>query len=299
LDAGFPRERLQVDAIDLSATALALAERGLYGPNSFRTSDLSFRARYFYTLSDGFLLNDNVRDRVRFLRGNLLDPGFAASCGPYDYIFCRNLLIYLHENARRQVLLKVRSLLAPAGILCVGLAEQLLAQDHGLNPVATTPASPSFESAAKRSTDNPSRLQASARRAGEQDGTRPASLMTGISSVAGGTELRRRRPARAEPLEMARRLAEAGKLREAASLCEARLREEETSAAAYYLLGLVREAGGEPDAAQYYRKALYLEPNHREALLQMALLSRKQGDLAAERLFRCRAERSQPGTTQA
>jgi chemotaxis protein methyltransferase WspC len=284
LDAGFPRERLQVDAIDLSATALALAERGVYGPNSFRTSDLSFRARYFYTLSDGFLLSGNVRDRVLFLRGNLLDPGFAASFGPYDFIFCRNLLIYLHERARRQVLSRIRSLLAPDGSLYVGLAEQLLTQEHGLNPVATTPTSPSFESGAKRSGDIPvlRRPQASGR-----------------SAPAGGAEIRRPRPTRAEPLEMARRLADAGKLREAASLCEARLREDGTSAAAYYLLGLVREAGGEPDAAQYYRKALYLEPNHREALLQMALLAHKQGDFAGERLFRCRAERCPPGTTQA
>jgi chemotaxis protein methyltransferase WspC len=61
---------------------------------------------------------------------------------------------------------------------------------------------------------------------------------------------------------------------------------------------LLREAGGQPGAAQYYRKALYLEPNHRDALLQMALLADKQGDLAGARRFRSRAERTQPGATQ-
>jgi chemotaxis protein methyltransferase WspC len=101
-----------------------------------------------------------------------------------------------------------------------------------------------------------------------------------------------------DPLQEARRLADAGKLREAAALCEVGLRENNTSAGAYYLLGLIREAEGAPGAAQYYRKALYLEPNHREALLQMALLARKQGDLAGAHLFWSRAERGQPGTNQ-
>ena len=53
----------------------------------------------------------------------------------------------------------------------------------------------------------------------------------------------------------------------------------------------MREAGGEPGAIECYRKALYLEPNHYESLLQMALLLQKNGDAARARTFKSRAQR--------
>ena len=125
-----------------------------------------------------------------------------------------------------------------------------------------------------------------------------------VGSLQPGSELRRQRdqgsaPSQAEPtvlclrtdLETARRLADAGRLKEAAEICEAHLRESRASAQAYYLLGLVRDAGGEPGAIDCYRKALYLEPNHYESLLQMALLLQKNGDAARARAFKSRAQR--------
>lgn len=92
-------------------------------------------------------------------------------------------------------------------------------------------------------------------------------------------------------LETARRLADAGRLKEAAEVCEAHLREHQVSARAYYLLGLVRDADGNPGAINCYRKALYLEPNQFESLLQMALLLQKNGDVARARTFKSRVQR--------
>ena len=43
LDAGWPAERFRVDALDISAHALAAARRGVYGRNSFRGGGLDFR----------------------------------------------------------------------------------------------------------------------------------------------------------------------------------------------------------------------------------------------------------------
>ena len=69
------------------------------------------------------------------------------------------------------------------------------------------------------------------------------------------------------------------------------MRESRVSAQAYYLLGLVRDASGEAGAIDCYRKALYLEPNHYESLLQMALLLQKNGEAARARTFKSRAQR--------
>lgn len=276
LDAGFPHERLKVDALDLSSSALALAQRGVYGAYSFRTPDLQFRSRYFQPAREGFLLNKNVRERVQFARANVLDPRFTPGSHRYDFIFCRNLLIYLHQSARRRLSDRIQSLLSPGGVLFVGVAEQIVAQEFGLNPAVAAFRPPASWASPKHSVGIQSQLP----------GVRAAfeTRSPGLSRVAS--------------LEEARQLADAGKLGDAAAICESSLRQDSTCAGAYYLLGLLREAGGEPGAAEYYRKALYLEPNHHDALLQMAFLADKQGDLAGARLFRCRAERTQPAATQ-
>ena len=70
------------------------------------------------------------------------------------------------------------------------------------------------------------------------------------------------------------------------------MQERGESAAAYALLGLVRDAmGSHHQAALCYRKALYLEPGHSEALMHLALLLEKQGDAAGARRLRERARR--------
>ena len=60
---------------------------------------------------------------------------------------------------------------------------------------------------------------------------------------------------------------------------EDHLRDSEPSPEVLHLLGLIRDAGGNlPEAAEYYRKALYLDPNHHQSLVHLALLQEKQGD---------------------
>jgi chemotaxis protein methyltransferase WspC len=76
-----------------------------------------------------------------------------------------------------------------------------------------------------------------------------------------------------------RRLADLGRLDEAAQSCEAHLREHGASAEPLYLLGLIRDARNERSSAiAAYRKALYLEPDHRGVLEHMAALLKSEGD---------------------
>jgi chemotaxis protein methyltransferase WspC len=67
----------------------------------------------------------------------------------------------------------------------------------------------------------------------------------------------------------------------------------------WYLLGLIREASQDSTAVDCYRKALYLDPNHYETLLQMALLAEKDGNAASARTFRNRADRLKPKNLRA
>jgi chemotaxis protein methyltransferase WspC len=97
-------------------------------------------------------------------------------------------------------------------------------------------------------------------------------------------------------LATARQLADAGRLAEAAELCETHLREYGVSAEAFYVLGLVRDAAGaDSQAGEFYRKALYLEPGHGETLRQWASLSERNGRTEHARILRARAGRRAAG----
>lgn len=93
-------------------------------------------------------------------------------------------------------------------------------------------------------------------------------------------------------LENIRNLADGGNLNEAATQCEAYLKENSTHVEAYLLLGEIYQATGqEIKAEQCFQKAIYLEPNHYEALLHLALLKEQHGEMAKAAVLRQRIER--------
>jgi len=97
----------------------------------------------------------------------------------------------------------------------------------------------------------------------------------------------------ATELAEARRLADAGQSAAAIAKCNACLQSHGPSSQVYYLLGLVNDAAGNAgDANDFYRKAVYLESDHYEALAQLSLLAKKSGDAAAARQWNQRAQRA-------
>jgi chemotaxis protein methyltransferase WspC len=93
-------------------------------------------------------------------------------------------------------------------------------------------------------------------------------------------------------IDEAYRLADQGHFAEAARHCEVDLRAAGPSARAFYLLGLVRDASGNAsDAETFYRKAIYLDPGHREALVHLALLMDREGRPDDAQVLRTRVRR--------
>jgi chemotaxis protein methyltransferase WspC len=89
-------------------------------------------------------------------------------------------------------------------------------------------------------------------------------------------------------------LANQGRLIEAEKLCQKHISKHGASAQTLYLIGLILDARGDiSEASQYYRKTLYLDHDHQEALGHLALLLRKQGDLEGARILRDRMSRIQ------
>lgn len=291
LDAGVPQERFQIDAVDISQNALLRAERGIYGKNSFRGLDLSFRDRHFTELKEGYALNPIVRQQVNFQRDNVLDDGFLAQSPPYDFIFCRNLLIYFDRTTQVLALAKLHRLLTADGTLFVGPAELPLVAESGFTS-ASLPHAFACRKTGDTAVSTPPRPRRKRRLVfpPKPVASVPASNGLGANPSEGSRPAGRTH--QTASLLLARRLADSGQLDEAAALCQAHLTQHQDCAEAYYLLGLVKDANDNPAAMELYRKALYLDPNHYETLVHAALWSERNGDPAAAQAFKRRAERA-------
>lgn len=288
LDAGLAPSAFQVDALDVSRAVLERAQEGRYGRNSFRGANLSFRDRYFSADGNEYQVAEAVRRKVQFRAGNLLAPGLLAGEAPYDYVFCRNLLIYFDRPTQEQVVDVLRRLARADGVLFIGPAEASLMSRVGLRPLGV-PQSFAF----------PLQVAEPAPRAAPLNWVAPAP--TPRPAPPKPAPVRPRLVARApEPVPATAgdaladiaRLANSGHAAEARQRCEALLAEKGPNAEAFYWLGLLADAQGHGSEAQaFYRKALYLQPDHQESLQHLAALLAAQGDAAGARRLQERAAR--------
>jgi chemotaxis protein methyltransferase WspC len=297
MESNLPSGRFCIYAQDISPLAIARAQRAEYGNNSFRGKDLDFRAWHFQAIRGMHKLNLNVQKNVRFQVANLLNDAGHSHHEKYDFIFCRNLLIYFDRPTQARLLKKLKSWLTDTGVLFVGAAEVPIAARNGFAP-ANIPFS-----FACRKTPETNFVQEKPRRPHPAPAEKKPPEFTPLSPPAlAHEESAKLHPGFFPPvattfdestnLQKARRLAEQGQMTAATGICESYLRENGVSAQAFYLLGLMRNAAGSDlEASEYYRKALYLEPNHYDTLIQWASLAKKNGDLQHAQLLSGRAER--------
>jgi chemotaxis protein methyltransferase CheR len=113
---------LEILAGDLSERCLEKAHSGLYTQFEVqRGLPARLLVKYFDKVDDAWALSPRIRQGVRFARMNLLTD--LGGAGPFDVIFCRNVLATFDDAARRIVLHMLAGALAPDGFLVLGLNE--------------------------------------------------------------------------------------------------------------------------------------------------------------------------------
>ncbi|WP_109480560.1 CheR family methyltransferase [Paraburkholderia sp. C35] len=337
LDDGIGENRFCVDAFDISARAIEHARAGVYGRNSFRGHPLEFRDRHFTPLKDGWQLSERVRGTVRLSQANLFDVQ-AGMQAPYDFVFCRNVLIYFDREAQDRAIRLLDANLVEGGTIFVGPAETGLMMRHAMTS-ARIPLAFAFRrsTAEEANAAATGRLPASNGAAVTAQVTRTPAYTTPARDGAKPSPVSRRafassqqvaqrppqhaaeqaarpavRPAQPAPssapasdtaipsLDAARRYADAGQFDEAEQLAHRHAIVHGPNVDAFYLLGLIADARGHgADAADFYRKTLYLEPAHYEALTHLAALLDIDGDHAGAQNLMQRAQRSAARAAQA
>ena len=126
--------RIDIWATDVSDSAIQTARKATYSQFEIqRGLGVGQMLEHFEETERGWRASDRLRRMVRFERRNMLEP--PPKGVRFDLILCRNLLLYLHPDARSDVCHHLASAMAPHSCLLLGGGEALLDQRKLLAPV--------------------------------------------------------------------------------------------------------------------------------------------------------------------
>ncbi|MBK6765159.1 MAG: protein-glutamate O-methyltransferase [bacterium] len=131
---------LRILATDLSTRVLDTAKRGKYGEERIKNipPDLlkKFMAAENTPTGTLYSVSQEIRSAVTFGRLNLME--LWPMSGPFDFIFCRNVMIYCDKPTQRTLIERFGKLLKSGGTLFVGHSESLAGVQHNFKYVRPT-----------------------------------------------------------------------------------------------------------------------------------------------------------------
>ena len=117
---------ISILATDIDRNVFCKARKRCYSSSSLRDMPGEYLRRYFIpgANSDHILCAD-VAQMVRFEYLNLMDKAALRKQQGFDFIFCRNVLIYFDEISRKQVVDNFYMSLNPGGFIFLGSSESV------------------------------------------------------------------------------------------------------------------------------------------------------------------------------
>ncbi|MDX8396811.1 MAG: CheR family methyltransferase [Mariprofundaceae bacterium] len=120
-------KRVSIFATDLSESAIEYASAGIYKQMEVqRGMPVKQLVRFFNQEGTDWLVRDELKAMLKFQTANLVDDGLAFQArrhGPFDVVFCRNVLIYFSPEERKKVIDRLARTMKPGGYLLTGAAE--------------------------------------------------------------------------------------------------------------------------------------------------------------------------------
>jgi chemotaxis protein methyltransferase CheR len=133
--------RLHADALilatDLDSDVLEIAQRGQYAATAFERLTSEQRSKLRFTASGQHVeAPETLKTMLRFRQLNILHEWPFR--GPFQIIFCRNMLIYFDQPTKSQIVSRLVDKLSPGGFLYLGHSEALPQAVDGLRPCGRT-----------------------------------------------------------------------------------------------------------------------------------------------------------------
>ena len=306
-EAGLSPSEFSIIAGELDAKALAKARQGWFPLSAFRGAIPD--PHWFEQREQRYILVPNLFARIEYRQLNVLEPSLFAGLPQdelFDVIFCRNLLIYLHVEARVQVLQLLRRIAAPGALVLTGTAEPTLNFDAPVkmsgsanllqpNANAALPnrvsEKPRFEQTMFEQTKFERTKDAPAWVAPVRVANEP--MLTPKISVAPEPNARSLWKNRLATIEQS---ANDGDVHGACLRLEQLLDEAPTYAEAWYLRGVLASAQNDlVQAEMALDRASYLDPSHASTLRLRAEIARRAGDNDHAERLRARLKRREGG----
>ena len=122
---------VKILATDINPIVLETARKGLYPAEEVVSVPADLRKSWMEPTGIGTLrLDEAARGLVSFRPLNLI--GGWPMKGPFDAVFCRNVVIYFDEKTQMRLLTRISSLLRPGGYLYLGHSERMVGPAEAL-----------------------------------------------------------------------------------------------------------------------------------------------------------------------
>jgi chemotaxis protein methyltransferase CheR len=128
-------------ASDVSTRVIQTAYQGVYEIEKIEPVPLSLKSEYFLRSKSNPKLvrvKPEYRKKIQFKRINFMDDQYGMAKGEYDFIFCRNVLIYFDKQTQERVINKFCSYLKPGGLLFLGHSESIIGMTLPLKQIRPT-----------------------------------------------------------------------------------------------------------------------------------------------------------------
>jgi chemotaxis protein methyltransferase CheR len=119
---------------DLSSEVLEKAKAGVYSQFEVqRGLPINYLLKHFTQIGDMWQISSELRAMVAYRKLNLLEN--FSTLGQFDIVFCRNVLIYFDNEAKVDILNRIRKTMPEDGFLVLGAAETVVGLTDAFRPV--------------------------------------------------------------------------------------------------------------------------------------------------------------------
>jgi chemotaxis protein methyltransferase CheR len=131
---------IKILATDISTRILKTAQQGIYDPERIEPVPAALKHRFLlHRKMNGasvYEVSDMLRERIAFKYLNLMND--FPFHGPFNFIFCRNVMIYFDKPTQQRLIERFWKVLSPGGLLFTGHSESLTGIKHAFHYVQPT-----------------------------------------------------------------------------------------------------------------------------------------------------------------
>jgi len=116
---------IKIIATDIDQNVLTKARTGIYPNTRMNEVPEEYIKKYFIPNGNNLVMNPKIKSMISFEHLNLLEKDKMRNKRGFDFIFCRNVLIYFDDKSRRKVVDDFYLALGTGGYIFLGSSESL------------------------------------------------------------------------------------------------------------------------------------------------------------------------------